>query len=347
MKRSLIALVVMGAVSTVASSQTSLTVFGVMDIGIRQVKNGSAGSILSQANGSNNTSRLGFRGVVDLGGGLSAQFWLESTILADSGVYGSSTQAFDRRSTLGLASATFGELRVGRDYRPTHILWSAFDPYTTVGVGSANQFNSATAAVSGSGADVTRANNAVEYILPGNLGGVTGAFFLSPDEGTTVALGGAKSRGGRIGYAGGPFSVSAALVTIKNTPAYEFKDSVIGGSYNFGVATVALARRTFTWGPDKQGLTLLALTAPLGAGTLKASYIRGNQSGATAAANGRDASQLAVGYVHNLSKRTALYGTVSRMSNKNAARFVLPGGPAGILGGETSTGVDLGIRHSF
>ena len=61
------------------------------------------------------------------------------------------------------------------------------------------------------------------------------------------------------------------------------------------------------------------------------------------------ASKLALGYVHNLSKRTALYATVARESNKNGAALTV-GGPGFVTGAftpKTSTGYDYGIRHAF
>ncbi len=347
MKKSLFTFAVLSAISGISLAQSSVTLFGVMDVGIRNVKNGSAGSSVSVVSGSTDTSRWGIRGTEDLGGGLRAQFWLESGINADTGSSTGGSLLFDRRSTIGLSSAQAGEVRLGRDYRPTHVVWSSYSPFSTIGVGSANQFNSASVAVNSSGADVTRASNSLQYFLPSGLGGVTGAVFFSADEGSTVAAGAAKSRGGRIGYANGPINVAASLVTITNTPAFEFKDSVVGGSYDFGVAKLALSHRTFKWGADKLALTLLGVTAPVGSGVVKAAYLKANQSGTNAIANGRDASQLSLGYVHSLSKRTALYGTASHISNKNTARFVIPGGPAGILGGQSSNGYEFGLRHNF
>ena len=53
----------------------------------------------------------------------------------------------------------------------------------------------------------------------------------------------------------------------------------------------------------------------------------------TAVIDANDATQFGLGYVHSLSRRTALYATVARIDNKGAATFVVPGGPAGIAGG--------------
>ena len=60
-----------------------------------------------------------------------------------------------------------------------------------------------------------------------------------------------------------------------------------------------------------------------------------------------DALQLGVGYVYNLSKRSALHATYARIDNDGAATFVVPGGPAGIAGGKLSSGYELGMRHNF
>ena len=62
--------------------------------------------------------------------------------------------------------------------------------------------------------------------------------------------------------------------------------------------------------------------------------------------NRDDARQFGVGYVHNLSKRTALYGTYARLMNSSQARYVVSGGVAP-AGGRRSSGWELGVRHLF
>jgi predicted porin len=64
------------------------------------------------------------------------------------------------------------------------------------------------------------------------------------------------------------------------------------------------------------------------------------------ARSGDDARQIGVGYVHNLSKRTALYGTYARISNRGEARYTVSGGTAPV-GGHSSSGWELGVRHTF
>jgi len=91
-----------------AMAQTSVNLGGTLDVGLRQVRNGSLGSVKSEISGANATSKLVVRVTEDLGDGLSAGFYLDGTILADTGVAGTSAPAgqfWDRRSTLSLAHA--------------------------------------------------------------------------------------------------------------------------------------------------------------------------------------------------------------------------------------------------
>ena len=101
---------------------------------------------------------------------------------------------------------------------------------------------------------------------------------------------------------------------------------------------------------------LLGVTVPVGAGLIRASYSSvkydNNAPVVLFAPTVADpkANKLALGYVHNLSKRTALYATIARVSNKNGAALTV-GGPAfvttGVFTPKTSTGYDFGIRHAF
>ena len=99
----------------------------------------------------------------------------------------------------------------------------------------------------------------------------------------------------------------------------------------------------------KQTNLLVALSAPVGPGTVKLSYIRADLKGnvGTTQIGANDANQFGVGYVYDLSKRTALYGTYARISNKGAATFVVPGGAAVTSGGRQSSGIEFGLRHAF
>ena len=171
MKKSLVALAALAVVSA-ASAQSSVTLYGVLDAAYNRLSATDAG-VLSRVTGTggNVASRIGFRGVEDLGGGLKASFVLEAGINVDNGTgvaspvnstvlgqnlnfgtgvgggnplllnpasSGAGLQGltFNRRSTVSLEGG-FGEIRVGRDLTPSFVNLAAFDPFTNVGVGSA------------------------------------------------------------------------------------------------------------------------------------------------------------------------------------------------------------------
>ena len=358
MKYTLLPVALASALAGPAWSQdSSVVLFGMMDAAARHVSNEGRGSITSLASGSNSTSRFGVRGSEDLGRGLSASFHLEHGIAIDTGSPASATLFWDRRATVSLASAALGELRAGRDFVPTYVNWGRYDPFSYVGVAGSNNLVSATPvgpirSAFGTNPNTTvRASNAGQLLLPGGLGGFEGGLMLAAGEGGTVANGFTKVVSLRLGYAAGPVGVSAATATSENnlTTNGKFKDIAIAGSYNAGVLRVSAALRQFKYASAKQTNTLVGVTVPVGSGEIKASWNRADMAGTVGAANidGNDASQIGLGYVHNLSKRTALYGTVARITNQGAATYTVPGGPAGLAGGGKSTGVEAGLRHTF
>src|SRR5215203_170812 len=151
MKKSLIALAVLAAAGA-ASAQSSVTLFGVVDATLAFGK-GDVSDKTSLSNSGYNSSRLGFRGTEDLGGGMSASFWLEAGVNNDNGsgaatnlnnqpsggaiagIGGGQGLTFNRRSTVSLGG-TWGELRLGRDYTPQFWNLTVFDPFGTNGVGT-------------------------------------------------------------------------------------------------------------------------------------------------------------------------------------------------------------------
>ena len=133
MKKSLIALAVLAS-SGAAMAQSSVTLFGIVDTGIGYVNkaNAAGDSKYGMYTSGNATSRLGFRGVEDLGGGLKAGFWLEGELFGDVG--NSSGFDFKRRSTVSL-SGGFGEVRLGRDQTPGYTKTSSYDLFGQTGIG--------------------------------------------------------------------------------------------------------------------------------------------------------------------------------------------------------------------
>lgn len=337
------AFALLATAAAAASAQSSVTLFGVVDANVRHVKNGDD-SVNSMSNNGLSSSRLGFRGVEDLGGGLKASFWLEHGFNVDTGTPSDASRYWNRRSTVSL-SGGFGELRLGRDFSPTYSAFAAFDVFGTNGIAAADKFNSTL----GSGADTgTRSDNLVSYFLPGSLGGLYGQVSIAPEEGAL----GKKYAGARIGYAVGPLDVAVGYGRTDVAPVAgedTFETAIIGASYNFGVVKLTGYYQRNEAGNQKLTNVHVGASVPLGNGLLRASYVRADLEGRNAAGanvDANDADQFAIGYVHNLSKRTALYATYAVVDNEGAAAFAVASSPA-LVAGRKSTGYEFGIRHSF
>ncbi|MCH7345483.1 porin [Pelomonas sp. CA6] len=354
--QSILSAALLTLVTSGAMAQSSVTVGGILDSAVRVVHNEGGGSVKSVVSGSNQTSRLYFRGEEDLGSGLAAGFWLESGVNVDTGTAVGGTQFFDRRATLSLVSRGVGELRMGRDYVPTYTIWSRHDPYTHVGVAGSNNFSSSSQlgpirSAFGTGPNTTvRSSNAVEYLLPSGLGGVEGGLMVAAGEGGTAANGQDKLVGGRIGWQADSFGVHAAHVTTSNdlTTSGKFKDTLL--AVNGAVANVRLtaALRRYEQAAAKESILLLSATVSLGQVEVKASYLKADMKGkvGSTSIDANDATQFGIGAIYNLSKRSALYVQGARISNDGRATFSIPGGTAMVAGGN-STGWEAGLRHNF
>jgi predicted porin len=374
MKKSLIALAALGAFAGAASAQSSVTMFGVVDLNVMSVDN--ADRTYSMGTDGMASSRLGFRGVEDLGGGLKASFWLEMGIAPDTGrnaaawgngtlpiVGSSSTEGnqlfFNRRSTLSLSNQ-WGELRLGRDYTATFWNWTVFDPFGTNGVGASTNLalgGDLQAALAGTTfGTLVRANNMVQYILPAGVfgPGLYGQLQIAAGENAN----GNKYYGGRIGYAAGAFDIAGSYGITDCLDAgcnADLSSWNIAGSWNFGFMKLSgfygvmeadgtlLSGLSGTAGRDNW---FIGVSAPFGQWNFKASYGATNGNDRL---SGIDATQWAIGADYNLSKRTALYGTWSSINNDAGARFVTSAQSA-IPGAGTnfnSNGIQVGVRHSF
>jgi predicted porin len=376
MKKSLLALAALTAFAGVASAQSSVTMFGIVDLSVNSVKNGSVSQKL-MTNDQLSSDRLGFRGVEDLGGGLKAGFWLEAGMSPDTGNAGGgngctnklksdgtsnaaifnglecptngSANLFNRRATVSLMGG-FGEVRFGRDYTATFWNYAYFDPFGTNGLG--NVLNPISTLSSGA-VTLVRANNTISYFLP-EMGGLYGQFQVAAGEGAV----GNKYLGGRIGYAAGPVNVAGVWGKTEKTSRAggfamvdDYTDINVGASYNMGLMTLMGQYSKREYSTLDQKTMLFGILVPMGAGTFKASYVKSSGTAPVATPDLYDATQIAIGYQYDLSKRTSLYGTYSRLNNDGTAaggaKFTVGQGPAMSIGGANSSGYNFGIRHSF
>jgi predicted porin len=285
MKKSLIALAALSAFATAAQAQSSVTVYGVLDIGYSDTNNkltnadgtSAKHAITSTGNGDGGlaTSRLGFRGVEDLGGGLKANFVLEYD-LVDSGSQNTadltpSTTASAlgaRYSWVGLEDAKLGQLRLGRQESSIHSVVTAGSAggannvagtiYSAGGVDTS--FKSATL-----GADFNTSvrphqvfvNKAVTYISPvmsgvrfelqyaklnNEVSGSTTSFADDPEAieasktDRTVLGASLKYSAGKLALAYGHQELK--LKTLAAADNDKTKADVFSGSYDLGAAKV-------------------------------------------------------------------------------------------------------------
>lgn len=355
-KKAVIPLLLLAAAG-LASAQSSVTVFGIVDMSVRQIKNGSAGKMTVLARDGLANNRIGFRGVEDLGDGLQAGFWLEHGFNPDSGT-AANAKFWNRRTTVSLISKTAGELRLGRDYTPAFLVLAAFDPFGTNGMGD---FSRLTSTLGSNAGTLVRADNMAIYYLPGGLGGFYGQAALVAGEGKSVvndptsAGGNAenKHQGLRLGYQAGPLNIAVGYGNTDIASGSDWRMLNGGASYDLGVVKLFGQVSSQKYASRKQLSSLMGATAPLGAqGTLRFAYGRSDQKGsaannANAFSQSSDSTQLALGYVHDLSKRTAIHSTFVRIGNKGNAALVVDGTLTGMAAGGSSTGFELGIRHLF
>jgi len=412
MKKSLVAMTAMAVVGA-ANAQSSVTMFGILDMAASHYTN-----VTRTAQGNDITasqtaltpsglsqSRLGFRGTENLGAGLAASFWLEGSITGDTGGGGTGGLLFNRRSTVSLSSR-FGEVRLGRDYTPTFWNDNVFDPFSNNGVGAsllsaANGYSSSGAATNGFTANpnYVRTSNSVGYFLPADLGGFYGQVMFAMNEQTNYDPGSAtppgsaalnanpalalvpdNARAGRYwgargGYANGALDVALAYgVSTLGSNYYlgtttELDIWNLGASYDFGFAKVfgEFSNNKLNVEHSNPALSfphpgaagfLLGASVPVGPGLIRLAYSNVRYKDVVRPVALADvepeSEKFSLGYVHNLSKRTALYVSVARLNNKNGADLLL-GGPTYLPGGaatgpftpKSSTGYDIGMRTAF
>lgn len=344
MKKSLIALAVLAA-SGAAMAQSSVTLFGIVDTSVGYINkaNAAGDSLYGLSTSGNATSRLGFRGTEDLGGGLKAGFWLEGEIFGDNGNTGGFN--FQRRSTISLMG-NFGEVRLGRDLTPSYTKNISYDLFGQTGIGQFKGWSNWNGSNVADASNV-RSSNMVSYYTP-NFSGFTGGVGYGFDEQTVGKQG--RYAGAFGAYDNGPLSVALSYDRRDLAAAAKRDTLTVGASYNLNVAklsTILQQSKYETPGlaDAKYNAYAVGASMPVGAGEFKLQYALYDQK----AINSK-AQQLSLGYVHNLSKRTAVYGTVAYLKNKDQSNLGLDAKNLNTAGpgvGNSQTGVQVGVRHSF
>lgn len=297
MKKSLIALAVLG-LSGAAMAQSSVTLYGVADAGIGRIKNagtndGGKTQFTSASTMNNGTSRLGVRGVEDLGGGLKAGFQFETGIDLDDGSQASAGGTMWGRQANVWLGGNWGTLKLGRQLTPSHLVTATYEltgvaNYSVLG----NTYNYA-----GAG---SRANSAFAYVTP-NFGGFSAAAgFVSKNDS------GLGKNAWDIGlmYNNGP--IAAGVSANKGAGKTNFQ---AGAKYSF--SSFALAASYNHVGNVRRGVGL-GVGANVGAFGLVLDVTRDTRNAA-----GKKYTNALLEAKYALSKRTFFYGAFLRFDGEN------------------------------
>jgi len=313
MKKSLLALAVLGAFAGAASAQSSVTLYGRVDLSV--AKNaGSADKVIQNGSG----SRLGLRGSEDLGGGLAAVFNIEHRFNADTGADSTGGVRFwNGRSLVGLRGG-FGQVVFGREYTTAFLGTQLIaDPWGWDTVAAQNGITGL------GGIAKVRNDSSITY----NIAASGFSFGAQIAEGSdTINNFASKPVNFNIGYAAGPLNVSFGYEKTGREGAGNEKMWAAQATYNFGGFKPGFyyGKGTALNGADHKGM-MFTLTAPMGAGEFRASY--GNLK-----ANDTTVSKrIAAGYHYSMSKRTTLY--VDFANDSEAAT--------------SKSAYDVGIKHNF
>lgn len=328
MKKSLLALAVLGAFAGAASAQSSVTLYGRVDLSVGKPI-GTANKGMFNGSG----SRLGFRGVEDLGGGLKGLFQIETRFDADTGqaqgfnvtptgsTVANGNRFWGARSIVGVEGG-FGQVLLGREYTPGFFTSQlAADPWGWDTVASA-----ITIPLTGGNIAPVRHDSSLTY--RGTFSGFTVALQTAERTDTFVNR---VKRPVSVGlsYAGGPVYVGFGHEVVGNNAKWtSLNASVRFGAFKPGflIGTGNPATPTTT----KHRSAMLTGVGYFGAGELRLAFGKLEARPAVGATVDL-VSGGAIGYHHNLSKRTTVYVDVAR--NSRAAT--------------QQTGYDVGLKHNF
>ena len=292
MKKSLIALAVVGF-SGAAMAQSSVTLYGVADVGVGKMEGGKT-EMISGGVMNNGTSRLGVRGVEDLGGGLKAGFNFEHGLNLENGAGNlSGGQMWSRAANLWLGG-NWGTFKMGRSLTP-----SFYGVATWELTGTANYSVIAnTYSFAGAG---PRDSSLFSYKTP-NMGGFSAevGYITKPDNG------GNSKWDANVIYANGPIGIGLSANKTQNMKT----NWSLGGKYNFGNFAVAASYHDAK-NMNRRGFGLGG-TATFGAASVTLDLTRDTRNG-----GGKKYTNGLLEAKYALSKRTFVYGAYLRLNDTN------------------------------
>jgi predicted porin len=304
-----------------ASAQSSVTLYGRIDLSLAQ----QADAVKNREVRNGSGSRLGVRGVEDLGGGLKAFFQLEHRFDADTGAQSNASRFWEGKSIVGLEGG-FGRAWMGRDENPAYTYGQTVaDPWGTDTVAS-------NGSIINGRIGSTRYSNSLNYRFA--AAGFTAAAQIAEAEGNLPSATGAglddRPYSLGLGYGAGPLVLGFGY---ENPADADDNWSSFYAGYNFGAFKLG-----GFWGSgrnvsdQKHEAYLLSATAPLGAGEFRVSYGQLKNKTLDLIAD----KQIGLGYHYALSKRTTLY-----------TNFVNEKRDGIDASGREKNGYDFGVKHNF
>lgn len=337
---------------SMSHAESSLVMYGITDSALTYVSNKMGNSSTELNSGNLNTSRLGFRGKEDLGGGLAAIFNLESSLGLDNGSIGSSSTFWNRQAWMGFSSKSWGDLRAGYQRPSFYDILGPLSHTPPFGAPAARIDGAAIAGTSLARFDNTigtkRYANSLKYITPEMSGFKLHAFGALGE----VAGSNSADRTWNLGLSYKNNSFTAGLSYLKtNCPgvigclANQSEDEVLGFGmgYSFGKLKV-----TGIYTKQKNAKTVKGNNAETASIAFKYPvrnwhFAAGYQILNDKTSKNMDVQQINLSAVYDLSKRTALYTILARQRVTN-------GGISGISflsSSGSQNQFSLGLRHSF
>ena len=310
MKRTLIVAAIATLTTGAALAQSSVTVYGRLNLSLeRQNANGIKTSVMQ-----NNSSRIGFKGSEDLGGGIKAGFQLEHGFNADTGTVGSSF--WGRQSEVNL-SGGFGTLRLGNF---TSEAYFATADYISMHNHDTGTSSDALYAYIG------RNTNKLAYRAPEFVKGLTAEAAVSLSEGG----GRVRNYDGAVNYSAGALHLGLGYEKAGNA-----KQLALSGAYELGPVVLGgmVQRDSNAYGVGDRTSLRVSAAYMAGANEFHANVGRAGDYSGTANSG---AVQYTLAYNRNLSKRTKVYAFATKV---NAERFT------GYAADFSS--VAVGVRHNF
>jgi predicted porin len=313
MKKIALVAALSAAIAAPAFAQSSVTLWGRINTTAESQKVGT-GSRISVLQ--NNSSRLGFKGVEDLGGGLKVSFMLEHGLNSDSGVATGGTTFWNREASVQL-KGDFGAVRLGK--------WTSGAYFATADYISMHNHDTGTSSDALYAFGNFPSTNKIGYFTP-SVGGFSAEFSAHAGEN---APGDKRAFDISGNYDQGPLHLGAGYVK-QGT----FNQWAVRGLYELGAFTVGayVNRETVDGAPgnDSRMIGRVAAMYTIGASEFHVN-VGGSKAGATL--QGAGAKQWTLAYNYNLSKRTKVYGFYTEQdSTINSRDF---------------SSLAAGIRHNF